>query len=271
MLINSNEKNEFFLEFNKELEDLFNVKAAPSYMLLLYIFTLEEKQEVSFYRDFINFLVKFFVRRNLTDYPSTRDLDQIFMNLIEELHKDRKKINNDYIESFFKEKNRIASDDFFKERLSGEIYETNADVTRFILSKIEESQTKTKELFYNFWTRDKYNKLIWTIEHILPEGQNIPTPWINMITDGDKQLAKKLQNEYVHKLGNLTLTGYNPNLSNYEFIKKRDRKDSDGKCIGYKNGLFLNSDLKDKDKWTVEDIDVRSIKLCNIALDIFKI
>ena len=83
----------------------------------------------------------------------------------------------------------------------------------------------TIEIYVDFWERDKHNKLIWTIEHIFPEGNNIPECWVDMIADGDKSKAKKIQNESVHKLGNLTLTGYNQYLSNFDFLKKRNRKE----------------------------------------------
>lgn len=111
--------------------------------------------------------------------------------------------------------------------------------------------------------------MVWTIEHIFPEGVNIPESWVEMIADGDREEAVKIQEEYVHKLGNLTLTGYNSSLSNFDFDKKRDRK-KDGKFIGYKNGLFLNEDLRNKKKWTKKDIIERTEKLVSLAKKIFK-
>ena len=90
-----------------------------------------------------------------------------------------------------------------------------------------------------------------------------------MIGNGDKEKTKQIQEEHVHTLGNLTLTGYNQSLSNFDFIKKRDRTNSSGNSIGYKNGLFLNEDLRDKTKWTREDIEERQIKLSKIAFDLF--
>ncbi|MHA1249425.1 MAG: GmrSD restriction endonuclease domain-containing protein [Candidatus Helarchaeota archaeon] len=64
----------------------------------------------------------------------------------------------------------------------------------------------------------------------------------------------------MHKLGNLTLTGYNSNLSNFDFFKKRDRTDKNNNFIGYKNKLFLNNDLRNKNEWIIEDIKKRNIK-----------
>ena len=147
----------------------------------------------------------------------------------------------------------------------------NVEATRFVLSKIEESKRQTKEINRNFWQKDRSNKLIWSIEHIFPEGKNIPKSWLKMIADGDKEKAEVLQEKYVHKLGNLTLTIYNQSLSNFEFTKKRDRKDSKGKSIGYKNQLFLNDVLVEKDEWKINDIEKRTKELVDIALEIFDI
>jgi hypothetical protein len=67
-----------------------------------------------------------------------------------------------------------------------------------------------------------------------------------MITNGEEKDAKKVREQYVHKLGNLTITGYNSKLGNKSFIEKRDRKDTRGKYVGYKNGLFINGVLRKK-------------------------
>lgn len=38
-----------------------------------------------------------------------------------------------------------------------------------------------------------------------------------MIANGDKNLAQKYLEEYTHKIGNLTITGYNSTLGNKSF------------------------------------------------------
>ncbi len=61
--------------------------------------------------------------------------------------------------------------------------------------------------------------------------------------NGNKELAYEYLNNYVHTIGNLTITGYNSTLSNLDFDKKKNRKNSEGKDVGYKNGLYLNEDV----------------------------
>jgi len=261
---------ELFNNLSDELKDLVNVQAAPSYALLLYLFSYERPLDLGSYKEIINFLVKYFVRRNITDFPNTRNLDQNFIDLIEEMEKDDNNISAKFVVDFLTDDSRMSSSQVFEEKLNSDIYELNVDATRFILSKIEETR-RTKEIHADFWARDKRNTLLWTVEHIFPEGNNIPKQWVDMIADGDKDMAIKIQDEFVHKLGNLTLTGYNSNLSNLSFEKKRDRKDKRGNAIGYKNGLFLNDDLKTKDRWTREDIIARTKKLVAIAKDTFRV
>ena len=146
----------------------------------------------------------------------------------------------------------------------------NAPVARFILSKLEEEH-KTREIYVDLWEKDVNDKYLWTIEHIFPQGKNIPKDWIRMIADGDESKAKELQKDWGHKLGNLTLTGYNSQLSNFSFEKKRERKDKSGNYIGYRNGLYLNRELKSKDSWKINDIKIRTDLLSSEAFKMFDV
>ena len=207
----------------------------------------------------ITLLIKFFARRNITDIPGTRDLTKLFMDIITKVKENKNDIYNII-------KNKLvevsATDELFERKLRGPIYDDNDMATRFILCYME-SKHQTKEIYKDLWARDKNNKYIWTIEHIFPEGQNIPQEWIDMIANGNKELAYEYLNDYVHTLGNLTITGYNQSLSNFDFNKKKNRKNSDGKDIGYRNGLHLNEDVVNEDSWTIDKIKNRTNKLVN--------
>ena len=90
-----------------------------------------------------------------------------------------------------------------------------------------------------------------------------------MIGGGNKAKAQEIQAACVHTLGNLTITGYNSKLSNMPFVEKRDRRDSNGANVGYRNGLNLNDDLVSVDSWTEEQIKLRTKKLVGLALQAF--
>lgn len=250
------------------LNDLSRVGGAPAHVLL--IFLLVNKKELISdiqFTKIIDIIVKFFVRRHLTDSPPTRDLPRHFITIIETV----KGMDNGEVIYLAVRKSLITiskSDEEFAEKLKGNLYDENVGLTRFILCKIEEKE-QTKESSIDLWARNDLNKFVFTVEHIFPQGDNIPDEWIKSIAGGDAKQAKKLQEEYVHTLGNLTLSGYNSKLSNMSFEKKRDRVDDKGKSIGYKNGLFLNSELAYKTDWSINDITERTVKIIEKAKSIF--
>ena len=243
-------------KINSNLRDLLHVRGAPSYAFLLYL--ISEFDDQVLIENVTELIVKWYARRNLTDYPPTRDLDSIFIKLIE---KCRERNTNEITTEFISKEliQYMDNIDDVMTKLHGDLYSDNPDITRFLLSKIEESHM-TKERKVDLWQRGPKG-LVFTIEHIFPEGSNIPKDWIDVVASGDTKLAKELQEQYVHKIGNLTLTAYNPNLSNLSFEKKRDRIDPNGNSIGYKNGFYLNCDLKDKKTWDVKEIKNRGDKL----------
>lgn len=251
--------------FKTALTNLYRIQGAPGYLLLLYLFrkqtelSLEDGTLVKI----IELLTKFFVRRNLTDIPNTRDLTRIFMDIISDIEESSIAGEDIYTNIYSTLKEKSVSDEIFKEKLSGDVYEDNVGVTRFILCALTEKHM-TKETFVDLWDQNDYNgKKVykWTIEHIFPEGERVPKDWVDMIAGGDTALANEYREKYVHRIGNLTVTGFNTELSNMSFEKKRDRKNSDGKYIGYKNGLEINKELAEKDVWTIEEIQSRTTRL----------
>lgn len=256
--------------YTSSLQNLARISGAPSYILLMYLLTNQDSLELSDeqIKEIVDILIVFFVRRNLTDIPNTRKLTQLFIDIISKI-KTEKSSN---IISIVKDmlKTVSATDEVFEEKLRGPVYDENPEATRFVLCNIE-AQHQTKEIYSDLWSRDSSNKYIWTIEHIFPEGENIPSVWVDMIADGDKAKAKQYRTDYVHTLGNLTITGYNQNLSNMSFEHKKERKSKDKtKDIGYKNGLFLNQDVVTETIWTVDKIKNRTDKIVLTLLDMFK-
>ena len=247
------------------LQSLERVQAAPSYLLLLVLFDRKQTLhlEDQHFEKIIDFLIRFFVRRNTTDLPPTRDLTRIFMDLVVDC---LTKQGDEIVELIQNQlTSQSASDEKFKTDLSSQIYEENKALCRFVLCALEEDQM-TKEREVDLW-KLKGKQYIWTIEHIFPQGDNIPDDWVKMIANGNPDLAKKYLGSHVHQLGNLTISGYNSNLGNRSFVEKRDRKDSNGRLVGYKNGLFLNTDLKDEEEWTIDKIEKRTKFLVDLILE----
>lgn len=256
-------------ELSHQLLELSRAQGVASYLMLLFLFKKKDQLEL---KDetlalLVRLLVCFFVRRNLTDTPPTRDLERLFMSICESLESEGLKgiAAAEYIKKRLVDVS--ASDTSFKERLEGPIYDVNPDMTRYILTVIA-SPSVTKEM-KSLWERYASGNYVWTIEHIFPQGKNIPDEWVKMVADGDMSKAIEVQEKQVHTLGNLTITGYNSKLSNMPFVTKRDRKDVYGANVGYRNGLNLNDELVNTDTWTSEQIQERTDKLAGLTLKAF--
>ncbi len=165
---------------------------------------------------------------------------------------------------------QAASDEQFMASLRGPIYEVNSDVVRFILITLSDD-AMTKESRVDLWKRDEVanGKSIyrWSIEHILPQGTNLPPGWVEML--GGSEQASEVQQQLVHHLGNLTITGFNSSLGNRSFTEKRDRVDKAGRPIGYRNGLELNHDLAHREDWDAQAIRDRTERLATAAIQRF--
>ena len=266
-LMLSRNADESWTRLDKPLKDLDRIQGAPSYLLMLYLLVRREQLGIDLAQleEIAQLLVCFFVRRNLTDTPPTRDLTRLFMGTIDKVVD----LSGAAVVKAIREELVAvsASDEIFRTKLEGAIYEENAGVTRFVLCSLAE-QGMTKETWVDLW---KYEGkiFVWTIEHIFPQGENIPRSWVTLIADGDAAKAKVLQETHVHKLGNLTISGFNGALGNKSFQEKRDRTDSGGREVGYKNGLKLNTELATAEKWSVAQIDLRTATMVDQVMGLF--
>lgn len=244
---------------------LMRAQGAPSYVLLMWLMSKRSELKLTdnHLESVAHTLTSFFVRRNLTGYPQTYALAKLFMTTIDAVGNAR---GDNVVKIITERVNAVsATDEEFRARLVGRIYEENSDVARFVLATLAED-AMTKETKVNLWRQEK-NHFVWTIEHILPQGENLPSAWQQML--GGEEVSTRVQEEHRHRLGNLTITAYNSNLGNKSFPEKRDRKDSQGRYIGYRNGLSLNAELAARESWTGSDIEERTTALANKVIERF--
>jgi predicted transport protein len=100
----------------------------------------------------------------------------------------------------------------------------------------------------------------YTIEHILPQNENLSAQW-------KADLApewERIQTTWLHTLGNLTLTGYNPELSDRPFIEKRDMKGGFAE-----SPLRMNKELRKLEHWTESAIKARAATLAGLAVQVW--
>lgn len=106
----------------------------------------------------------------------------------------------------------------------------------------------------------------YTIEHILPQNEALSIEWKADL--GPEW--QRIQQTWLHTLGNLTLTGYNSEYSDHPFAYKRDQvTDNGGNLVGFAHSpLKLNQGLGLVDPWNEEAIKTRADRL---ALDAAKV
>lgn len=246
------EESSNYFKYKDLLLNLKRIKSVPANSLVLYLLTNFPQDDLS---QIFDYLESWFIRRHITNNPTTSKLDQIFLEIIEKLQSSQ--INNlqgvkENLNDYFSKVNR---GEFIDRLLELPIYDDNSDATRSLLVKLEKME-RTKEQQVDFWKKNSSSgKLEWTIEHVLPQNPREESHWKLDFTDDAKD-------QLLHTLGNLTLTCYNRELSNADFKLKCDAKNNDGKDIGLASGiLMLNNDfLKINDSqeaWTEDKIKKR--------------
>ncbi|HCW69912.1 MAG TPA: DUF262 domain-containing protein [Thalassospira lucentensis] len=247
------------------LQDLLRLGAAPAYAFLLWVSQVAKSQkwdEGHALQQMAAYLTRWFFWRNLTDTPATRDLDPMFMELVNEILVDLRGGKFDGLSDFI-ERTRgwllqtAPSEEICNARLRGDVYLENYEATRFMLCKLEETH-QTKETKHDLWAQDSRGRPVFTVEHILPKTENLSAGWVRMLEASGNGSSDAIRQRCTHNLGNLTLSGYNSKLGKMEYSRKRDRKNESGDFIGYRNGLYLNASLEQRSEWNEDAIAQRS-------------
>ena len=93
-----------------------------------------------------------------------------------------------------------------------------------------------------------------TIEHVMP--QTLSYAWRRMLGNNSDEVHA----HWLHRLGNLTLTGYNAEYSNSTFQEKRDRPG------GFReSAVLLNKDVAAETEWTSKQMEDRGRRLADRA------
>jgi len=112
----------------------------------------------------------------------------------------------------------------------------------------------------NHATKEPTDTTTYSIEHIMPQNERLRSGWKKML--GDEW--KNIQKTWVHRLGNLTLTGYNSTYSDREF---KDKKKIEG---GFEDSsVRLNKMVRAQEVWTDVEISKRTNSLASLSLKIW--
>jgi uncharacterized protein with ParB-like and HNH nuclease domain/predicted transport protein len=112
----------------------------------------------------------------------------------------------------------------------------------------------------NYGRKERASADEYTIEHILPQNENLSQQWRQ-----DLGLDwESVQKTWLHTLGNLTLTGYNSEYSDRPFKEKRDMKGGFAE-----SPLRMNDGLGKLELWTEGEIRRRAEELASKAVGVW--
>jgi uncharacterized protein with ParB-like and HNH nuclease domain/predicted transport protein len=238
-------------ELNQAFRDLREMKVDVSYPLLLelYVDYINEVLPSDELLQIVRLIESYVFRRAICAIP-TNSLNKTFAGFSRWLEKDK------YVESFkaqlllLPSYRRFPNDEEFKRELkTRDLY--NFPRRSYLLRKME--NYNRKELV----AIDEY-----TIEHIMPQNQNLSKEWQDSLGDD----WQRIHEAYLHTLGNLTLTGYNSEYSDRHFTQKRDMPG------GFRESpLRLNQGLAQVETWNEETILNRADRLSNTALIVWPV
>lgn len=248
--------SDFGAEVNKALAGLRKLKQTTVYLFLFRVFDDYEngiinKNELT---RVLKMLLSYSIRRLVCEIGSNtlRGLYKTLYGRVFE-QKENKNTYYDSLVSFFLQqtsKNTIPSDNEFVTALQEKnLYSKNA-LCKYLLCAIE---NRGKE------TLDTENL---SIEHIMPQNKNLSMSWQKMLGENWQSVHEK----YLHTLGNLTLTGYNSELGDKPFEKKKEKLEETITHIA-----VLYSDVKDKSEWNSVNMEKRAKRLAEIILKLFPI
>lgn len=202
----------------------------------------------------VRLIESYVFRRAICAIP-TNSLNKTFAGMSRTLKKDR------YLESvqaaflLLPSYRRFPSDDEFQRDVKlRDLY--NFRSRSYWLRRLENHGRKERVMVEDY-----------TIEHILPQNEALSKEWqAELGTEW-----QRIQQDWLHTLGNLTLTGYNSEYSDHPFAYKRDQvADKDGNPVGFAHSpLKLNLGLGKVNQWDEVAIKARADRLASDAAKVW--
>ncbi len=236
-------------EIQQALQDINVLKVDVAYPFLLEVYddyshTLLTREE---FITVLNIVESYVFRRVICGIP-TNSLNKTFATLSRSIDKTH------YLESIMAtfllkdSYRRFPSDEEFKRELMvKDVY--NFRSRNYLLRKLE-----------NYQRKERVNVEEYTIEHILPQNENLSTIWQHELGAN----WQTIQARYLHTIGNLTLTRYNSELSDRPFSEKRDIEG------GFADSpLHLNRTLATLETWDETAIQTRTSALSELVLQVW--
>lgn len=240
--LNGNSPNN---KINEKLSEFRYLRNTTVYPLILSVFedtySYKNINENELF-DILNLLISYIFRRSVCGY-TTNSLNKVFASIVVLL---KSKDIYKQIEKGLMSKSFPGDEEFRAEFIKCNFYKKGTEFCKYTLKLLETFENKEQTDMENI-----------TIEHIMPQTLN--SEW--RIELGSK--FEQIHSEYINTIGNLTLTGYNPELSNKNFeLKKRYYEESN---------IKMSREIANYDKWKDTEIKDRAEQLFEKAKRIWKL
>ena len=246
-------------EEDTELQDCFadinTLEVTVAYPFLLEVY--EDYKQGSIQKpeliQILRLVESYVFRRSICDIP-TNSLNTTFAaRLMENVNR------NIYLESLTKafldlaqqsDRYRYPLDAEFKQAFLVKGVYNNPIRCQYLLRKLENHGNKQPICIENY-----------TVEHVMPQNPDLSDEWKQELGENWKEVQEK----YLHTVGNLTLTGYNSELSDRSFSEKKELKPG-----GFRDGgLRLNVSLVQAKQWDETAIQMRTEEFAEKALKVW--
>ena len=248
----------FLEETNRKLKRSFEtLNQLPYTIVRPFIYRLYEdydKEELNSeeFIEIINYTESYMLRRTI-DSRDSEALKGFFTKAYQKLDKENYVESYKYLLLSSSGQSIMPTDSEFKEAfISRDLYKAR-NINKYVLLKLtnfNESNEPTHMEDVN-------------IEHIMPQNTNLSTAWQEELGDD----WQKVHEKYLHKVGNLTLTGNNSRLGDRPFMEKRTMAGGFDESHVHLNEYFKNNEIE---HWNEEEIIKRSNLLFDKAKQIWK-
>ena len=194
----------------------------------------------------VRLLESYVLRRSVCDMQ-TRSLGNIFASLAQKITNERPLENLSVAIARFSKNSRFPNNtEFFEALLHKDLYESR--ICKFVLDRLEND------------SKERIDTNSFSIEHVMPQNENMRPEWREML--GSEW--QSIQQTWLHRLGNLTLTGYNPEYSDKDFQTKKSI------AGGFNESpLRLNRDMRESEQWTEREMEARARRLAEQSITLW--
>jgi hypothetical protein len=236
------------MDLQKYFRKLNRIEVTTAYPFLLNLYGtyVDNKISKADFVDILKILENYLIRRFVCNVP-TNQLNKIFPTLYPQLHSNYQYNIVEGLKTVLQSKGYPKDNEFYARFKDTKFYGAGDRQikTKLILESLEEKFAHKEAVpFENL-----------TIEHVMP--QTLSVWWQNHL-DKDWEETHEL---YLHTIGNLTLTAYNSELSNDNFIAKKQTYSE--------SHLELNKYFLPLPSWTRTEIEKRADTLAKSALEVW--